>query len=101
MSNDWIKVEDLKPTAKTLALGAEHLEDAAKAAPKVPDAGSSTDKLGEAMVKLYQGVGKLATQLGRAADVVQASDAAYKNVDQQNSKDINGVTPPSNPRAVK
>jgi hypothetical protein len=85
---DWIKVADLKPTAQTLALGAEHLEDAAKGAPAAPDAGTSSEKVSKAMIAGFRSVATLATQMATAADIVQAQDAAYRTKDQDNADRI-------------
>jgi len=89
----WIKVDDLKPTAQTLALGVEAIEDAAVDAPATPNAGSSTLALGAAMVSMFDAVAMFATTMAAAADIVQACDANYKTTDQTNADQMCTVDP--------
>jgi hypothetical protein len=87
---DWIDIGNLKPTAQTLARGSEGIEDASANAPKTPDAGTSSEKVGNVLGKTFAAVAKLATVLAADADGVQANKATYLDADQGFADQLNG-----------
>lgn len=89
----WINVDDLKPTAQTLAQGAEAIEDASANAPATPNAGSSTPALGATLATIFETVAMCATKMAAAADTVQACDGNYKTVDQTNADKVCLIDP--------
>lgn len=78
-----LKVDDLSPAARSLALGANGFQELASAGFEIPNAGASTAFVADVLIALAEAMGKAADVEASAADAVIAADTNYADADRR------------------
>ncbi|WP_027502338.1 hypothetical protein [Rhodococcus sp. UNC363MFTsu5.1] len=76
-----MEVGDLSPAARSLALGANGLQELAARAPQLPNAGASTAFVGDVLAALAEAMSQAAAVEASAADTVHVNASSYTESD--------------------
>ena len=98
MSLQGIEIGDLNEPARILIENAQTLDSSGDSAPEVPNAGTSTIFVGEAIRSLAQAMSDLMIASARAADAAQACDEDYAAAEHANTAAVVDAGAPDGPR---
>ncbi|MFC7449730.1 hypothetical protein [Rhodococcus daqingensis] len=86
-----MEVDDLSPAARSLALGANGLQELAAQAPQLPNAGASTAFVGDVLTALAEAMATAAAVESSAADTVHANVSSYAESDTNTGQALDKV----------